>query len=364
MIKTTIFIWCLLMVVFSYGFVEKSFPLATPEFLYQLVHFQRAWTTAIFVILVSISFVFYFFLLARVKKNKVAHKQVWQLVFLVVVILLFSWPAFSHDIFNYMATAKVTFFYRENPYLVMPIEFEGEPMLRFMHAANKFALYGPTWILLTAFPHFLGAGKLVLTVFTFKALVAVFYLGLCWLVWKISEENVYSLVFFALNPLVIIETLVSGHNDVVMMFFALLAFYLIWQKRRCWSLASLLVSIGVKFATLILVPLLFFANKLKKEKLIALAAGLMFLVFLASPLREEIYSWYFIWVLCFVALIPKNKLFNWLALAFSFSLLLRYTPFLYTRNWGGITPIVKTLTTFIPPVITLSLYELKRRMEF
>jgi hypothetical protein len=85
----------------------------------------------------------------------------------------------------------------------------------------------------------------------------------------------------------------------------------------------------------------------------------MFIVFLLSPLREEIYSWYFIWVISFAALLPKNKLLFWLVIGFSFGLLLRHTPWLYFRNWGGPTPKIKTLTTFIPPNVALFFYFLK-----
>lgn len=359
MMKLFFSILCLLLTIFSYGFVDPNFPLKPPQILHNLVYKQRFLATLIFVVFIFAFFGIYFSLLDKVKKKKITDKQIWQLIFLVVVILLFSFPAFSHDIFNYMATAKTTFFYRENPYLVMPIEFVGEPMLKFMHAANKFALYGPFWILLTFFPHFLGRGNILLTVFTFKAFAALFYLGLCWLIWKISGRNKYSLVFFSFNPLVMFETLVSGHNDVVMMTFALLSFYLLFQKKfrtramRGLSFFSLFASIGIKFATVILTPLFVFSSRIKKEKLISLSAWAMFFVFLFSPLREEIYSWYFIWVISFVALVPGNRFLRQLTLAFSFSLLLRYTPFLYTRNWGGITPTIKFLTTFIPPGLVL-----------
>ena len=40
----------------------------------------------------------------------------------------------------------------------MPIEIPNEPYLAFTRAANKTALYGPVWILLTAIPHLLGQG--------------------------------------------------------------------------------------------------------------------------------------------------------------------------------------------------------------
>lgn len=362
--KAMILVWSLLMVIFSYGFVDQNFPLPAPAFLFRLVHTNRGLATAILVAMVIISFIVYFRFLDRAKRKEITPRRAWLLILSVSLVLLFSWPAFSYDIFNYLATAKVSFHYQENPYLVMPIEFEGEPMLAFMHAANKYALYGPVWILLTAFPHFLGQGNLILTVFAFKLLILLFYLGSGWFIWRLSDKNLYSLIFFAFNPLVIIETLVSAHNDVVMMLLVLLAFWLMERQKKLASLVAWLLSVGVKFATIVLLPLLILEKRFKKGSRFTWAAVTMFLVFLASPLREEIYSWYFIWIITFAALVPQNKWLRWLSWSFSAGLLLRYTPFLYWRNYGGLTPLVKNLTTFVPPFFVLVILAWQRIRSF
>jgi len=347
--------------VFSYGFVDANFLLKTSNFLYDLVHQKRLLATIIYVISVFCLFGLYACVLQQVKRKKLSVNQIWWLIFVAAGILFFSFPAFSYDIFNYMATAKVTFFYKENPYIVMPIEFVGEPMLEFMHAANKTALYGPFWILLTVIPYLVGGGNILLSVFTFKAFVIGFYLGLAWLIWRISKKNTYSLAFFALNPLVIIETLVSSHNDVVMMFFVLLGFYLLFQKRKILSFALLLASAGIKYATIVLFPIFAFSSRFKREKLVTLSCWALFFVFLLSPLREEIYSWYMIWIIALVALITQNRLLYWLTVSFSFGLLLRFAPFLATGSWGGSTPMIKTLVTFIPPALISIGFFLKNR---
>lgn len=360
------FAYCLLLIaltIFSYGFVDVNFPLNFPKNLSALFFRQRPMVTAIFVILVSSLFALYITCLHQIKNKQISGRQTWWLVGLIVAVLFFSWPGFSNDIFNYIATAKVTYFYKENPYLTMPIEFIGESMLNFMHAANKTALYAPFWILLSSIPHFLGFGNLLATVFTFKLFIALFYLTGCWLIWKISRRNLYSLVLFALNPLVIFESLVTAHNDIVMMTFTLLAFYFLFQKRKLAAGVSLLASVGIKYATLVLLPLFIIASRFKKEKLIALATWLMFLVFLLSPLREEIYPWYFIWVITLAALIPQNRFFRWLVFAFTFSLLMRYTPYLYFRTYKGLTQPLKTLITFLFPGTLVLFYLVKNEFK-
>ena len=334
--------------IFSYGFVDANFPLKTPVFLSDLVNLQRPLSTMVFIIIVTLLFGFYGWILWRTAEKRLTAKQIWFLIGITVFILFFSFPAFSYDIFNYLATAKVAFLYKENPYIIMPIEFTGDPLLKFLHAANKIALYGPVWILLTAIPHVAGLGNLILTVFTFKAFILVFYLGAACLIWKLSGKNLKSLVFFAFNPLILIETLVSSHSDIVMMTFILLAFQFTFKKQRTRGFISWILSIGIKYATIVLLPVFLLEKKLSKEQIFYVSYWLMFLAFLLSPIREEIYPWYVIWLITLAALIPQKRFIFCLTLALSVGTLLRYTPFLYTGTWEGITPLVKKIVTTVP----------------
>jgi len=361
------FICNLSFVIYSYGFVNSRSPFPVFQPLNYLVNFQRLLATAIYVFLIISLFILYGQVLRLVKQKKLNAKEIWWLIGLTAVILFFSYPAFSYDIFNYMATARVSFLYRENPYLIMPIEIPNEPMLKFMHAANKTALYGPVWILLTALPYFLGAGHLFLTIFTFKLLVICFYFLLCWLIWQLSGRRTWSLAFFALNPLVVFCTFIDGHNDVVMMALTLLAFYLLKKKHFCLAVVSLLASILIKFATLFLLPVFIWLawqqrqrRKINWPQVWRWSALSMMLIFLLSPLREELYVWYLIWPLTFTALLPASELLTAIIFAFSFGLMFRFTPFLYTRRWDGATPLIKKIVSILPPSLTFLYLKLKR----
>ena len=265
MIITLYLITLLCLTVFSWGFVDKNIPIQTLPVLYEFAHTQRSLAVIIYSILTTLLFVFYGLFLWMIYKKKLAKKEVLRLILKTCIILLFAFPGFSNDIFNYIATAKVTFLHHENPYIIMPIEIPNEPMLSFVHAANKIALYGPAWILLSFIPHILGAGNLIVSMLMFKIFVAVFYAGLLWGIWKLSKKNLWALAFFALNPLVTIETFVSAHNDVVMMFFALGSFYFMQKKKLLVSVLFLFLSILIKYATVFLLPIyayMFYQQKL------------------------------------------------------------------------------------------------------
>lgn len=330
---------------------------------------NRQLTTILYILFILIFFIFYFLILRLGKKGLFGFKDFKLYVILTVSLLLFSYPAMlSFDIFNYIATSKVIFFYHENPYIIMPIEFTKDPLLLFMHAANKTALYGPIWILLTGAPYLLGFGNFILTLFSFKLFISLFYIGTIFIIWKLSK-NFTSLLLFALNPLIIIETLISGHNDIAMVFFALSSFYLLMEKRIFWAIVFITLSIFIKYATLFLLPIFIYVSiktirktEIKWDKIFYYLAILMIIAFLLSPIREEIYPWYAIWFLPFAFLVPKNKILLYLSVSFSFSLLLRYVPFMYLGTYFGLTPLIKTLVTFVLPIAALLYFSVKERL--
>lgn len=365
----TYILFLLLLTIFTWGFAGRNFPFIAKNLLFDFIHMKPWFPGVLYSALVIIFFLFYFYFLINAHKKKIQRSHAWKLILWTVLILLPSFPAFwSHDIFNYMATARVAFFYKENPYVVMPIEIPNEPLLTFMHAANKVALYGPSWILSSVIPFMIGAGGIIRTMFAFKVFIAFFYLALCWLIWKLSR-NVYTLIFFAMNPLVVIETLISSHNDVAMMFFAVLSFLLLQQRKQFVSVVSLIVSIFIKYSTLFLLPVylyvlicIFYKKKVPWNKVWFFSAVSMYVIFFLSPIREEIYSWYLIWPLTFVSLITNLELLRYITLAFSFGLLFRVVPFFYTLNWGGSTPLIKKIVTFFPPSIAFLYYALRKKI--
>src|SRR3989344_2228497 len=228
-------IFLLLFSTFSYAFIDPN--LIYLKNIYSGFAFEnRFMATILYVFFVSVFFIFYGFFIWLGVKKRLKFKDILMLVSITLGGLIFSYPAMiSYDIFNYVTTSKVLFFYHENPYIIMPIEFVGEPFLSFTHAANKIALYAPFWIVLTGIPYVLGLGNFIITLFSFKIFIALFYIATAIFVWKISK-NIISVILFSLNPLIVIETLISGHNDIVMMFFTLLSFFLLMKKRMGWAI--------------------------------------------------------------------------------------------------------------------------------
>src|SRR3989338_9479165 len=257
------------------------------KFFQQIGYFNRSLSTSFYILIVLLLFGFYFFFLSLASKNKISKKQVWFLTIISTVILSFSYNAFSYDVFNYMFDARIVTHYGQNPYLHKALDFSSDPMLNFMRWTHRTYPYGPAWLFLTVPLSFIGFNFFLFTFFLFKFLGSLSFLGTAYFIAKILKKaspknELFGLSLFVFNPLVIIETLVSSHNDMVMIFFGVLSLYLLVNKKYITSILYLIFSIGIKFATVSLLPIFLFPLFTKNKSQIDWAKFLNFLVPLLS----------------------------------------------------------------------------------
>ncbi len=310
-------------------------------------YFQRPLSTGLFLGLIIGLFAWY--AIALKGARRISRKQFWRLLIPITVILALSYNAFSYDLFNYIFDAKIFTKYNENPYLHKALDFPKDPMLSFMHWTHRTYPYGPVWLGLTIPLSFLGMQYFLPTFFLFKAFIAASFLGSVYFIGKIlkkiePEAAVVGMVLFALNPLVLVESLVSAHNDIVMMFFAIVSWYFLVQKKIILAALFLLLSIGVKFATIFLLPAFFLAIVLQRRKeysfdtvnMLALLG--MIAAIVGASLRTNFQPWYLLFVLPFAALLPKKPIIVIPTVAMSFFALLQYVPYLYLGNWDPPVP--------------------------
>ncbi|QQG40356.1 MAG: hypothetical protein HYV37_02180 [Candidatus Levyibacteriota bacterium] len=357
-----------LFTVFSYLFIDQNL-FYLKDFFTGIAFNYREVTTFIYLTLIFLFSIFYYLFLWLINTKKLSMFEAKWLIGITVGILFFSYPAMlSYDIFNYLTTSKVAFYYHENPYVVMPIEFVNEPFLSFTRAANKIALYGPVWIFLTGIPYYLSFGNFIFLLFGFKLFITLFFVLTIILIWKMTK-NLFQVALFALNPLVLIETLMSGHNDIVMIFFALFSFYFLHRRNILFAAFFLFLSVFIKYATIFLIPVFLYClwqmytkQRVEWEKIYQFSALLMIFVFFLSPVREEIYSWYAIWFLGFISLVSIKKFIYQASIIFSFSLLLRYMPYMLFGTYLAPVPALKNILTFIPLFLFTIYYVLKKKI--
>ncbi|KKU88533.1 MAG: hypothetical protein UY18_C0012G0016 [Microgenomates group bacterium GW2011_GWF2_47_9] len=172
--------------------------------------------------------------------------------------------------------------------------------------------------------------------------------------------QVTSQLFFALNPLILYEWLGNGHNDAPMLSLLLLSLYLLTLKKKVWALFALLLSIGIKYVTIFLLPAIFLKNLNLKKTLYYLLFAFT-LVPLVYNYSFQYQPWYVTWIIPFAAVLGQGSIM-WVVGAYSLGSLLRYLPFVSTSLWGA-TPFTFALLSFAPPIITLLIILFYRRLR-
>lgn len=351
--------------VFLYSFtqIDLSLTFSRITFLRQLVgsfqhigYFDRPLSASLFsLILVGLTTLYILFL-ALVTKKKLKKQFVWTVIGIGAVLLTFSYNAFSYDLFNYIFDAKIVTHYHANPYVQKALDYPGDPMLSFMRWTHRVYPYGPVWLGLTIPLSFLGFQFFLPTFFLFKMLITASFIGAVICIGKIfqkmnPEREVFGLVFFGLNPLVLIESLVSAHLDIVMLFFSLLGFYLLLQRKFIASYLFFFFSVGIKFVTGVLLPIFLTMHFLQiKRKRIhwELLFGSSLILMITGVVIEtqqsgNFQSWYLLAPLAYAVFLSNRYYIVIPTVIISIFALFRYIPFLYLGNWNSPVPYILSL---------------------
>ncbi|RJQ25317.1 hypothetical protein C4577_05950 [Candidatus Parcubacteria bacterium] len=326
-------------------------------------YFDRPLSLNLFLAIMLIFIFLYLVTLYLASKNKIKRKNAWQIIFVVSVILFFSYNAFSYDLFNYMFDAKIVTYYQQNPYEHKALDYPGDPYLSFMHWTHRVYPYGPVWLALTVPLSFIGFNFFLITLYLFKFLALLSFLGTSYFLEKIltkinPKTSLLGLVFFAFNPLVLVESLVSAHNDIVMIFFAVSAVYLSLGKKLIPAVISFILSIGVKFVSVFLTPLilvfLFMSYKkrmniesdlLRFQILSLIALVLMTFAVVFASFRTNFQPWYLFYLLPIAAMLVNRYFVLVPAIIVSVFSLFQYAPYIYLGNWDDPVPQILSLIT-------------------
>ena len=173
---------------------------------------------------------------------------------LFLLLLLCAPVMLSTDIYAYAIYGRVFAIYGANPYAETAPITDADPFLPLFGIEYMSSWYGPLWTLVSAGLAWLGGNHVGLTALLFRGLAVVSALGAAGLLWSnlrrtAPERAAQGLVLFLWNPLLVIETGISGHNDAFMLALVLLG---VWLHLRGWQVAAVVaiaLSVMVKFLT-------------------------------------------------------------------------------------------------------------------
>jgi len=314
--------------------------------LTQLGYFNRGTNAILWTVLIALITVIYVAVILQSLKGNITQNDIKKYLCVSVLCGLLSYSVFSHDIFNYIFDARIFTKYNLNPYEYKALDFPQDEWTRFMHWTHRTYPYGPIWLVLSVIPSYLGLQKILITLIAFKLLFAISYVVSVVYVGKILAlytKNPRLIgtgqLLLALHPLILIDGLVSPHLDITMAALLLAGLYYYLVANRTPALLLLIASIGIKYITLLFIPILMVKNKLKTEIFfLALSASAVLVVIAQSTSRQVVQPWYFTTLITFLPLLlpfykPKYIIITLLCAALPLWVYLYYAA---TGEWKGV----------------------------
>ena len=149
------------------------------------------------------------------------------------VIFFLSPPLSLTDVFNYMNYGRMEMLHGLNPYTTIPAL--GPPSDPTFLLSNWHQLLSPYGPLFTIFSFAIVPLGVAVGFWVLKASLMIASLATLWLVWRCAElvgrDPLRAVVFVGLNPLVLVWGVGGDHNDFFMVFFVMLACYLLLRAR-------------------------------------------------------------------------------------------------------------------------------------
>jgi hypothetical protein len=173
----------------------------------------------------------------------VSHRYIVYSTLLIGLACILIPMLTSQDILSYIMYARMEAIYHLNPMTTMPQALPHDVLYRYIYWKKQPSIYGPTWIIITGTLQWilslLGLGSPVVMVIVLRVSALGAHIGSSLLIWSISghlqtgigykqlQIRKRAMLAFAWNPLLLMEASINAHNDTVVLFFILLACWLL-----------------------------------------------------------------------------------------------------------------------------------------
>lgn len=232
--------------------------------LYRLIDVNPAQTVIKYMVLYTAAFVM-MVVSFRLLKDQDFSRFFFLTVLLFSLVfgltLVISPPGQSDDIYRYLWDGKLQYF-GISPYTYAPgdpalKQYHSEQLPKLVNFPHIKTIYPPVAQLFFRLSYTLGGESVTSMKFLFL-LTALGSICFFYLILKQKGAETRWLLFFAWNPLVIMETAVNGHLDILMVFFLLMSLWCFYKNKFIFSGISLAGAVLSKLIPVILLPVFFF----------------------------------------------------------------------------------------------------------
>ena len=218
----------------------------------------------LFFVFISTALITLFFIGYKIiQSNKISQGEIikWGIAFSVLMTI--SIPSHSSDLYGYIARGAQQSIYHQNPYFetvdkIKDYQFN-QIFCNFMWPHQP-ASYGPVFIFITKAIVLLSSNNFFISFVNFKLLNLTLYLFLILFVLKLNQTK--DLYLTAWNPLILIQGLWNCHNDLISGVLIFFGIYMLLKSKsnnkHFWSVFSLVLAVGIKYVSILIIPLILF----------------------------------------------------------------------------------------------------------
>jgi hypothetical protein len=225
----------------------------------------------------AVAFSAYFYL---IKGSEFSTKHLVIIAIAIRVVMIFAFPNLSDDIYRFIWDGKLLHL-GENPFLYLPSEYVKtsiDPVFQelypLLNSPDYYSIYPPFAQLIFYLSTFSWmAPELLIKIFLLLAEVGTIYFGYKLLL--AMNIEVRNILWYALNPLIIIEIMVNIHFEGFMVFFFLLFLYFLKVNDLNKAAVAIAFAIGAKLIPLLFLPYFLFQWPLKRAIIFYLKVGLV-----------------------------------------------------------------------------------------
>jgi hypothetical protein len=194
----------------------------------------------------------FLFLLREAWRGRVSARTVLILAVVAHIAVLTLPLLVSRDVYSYAAYGRIAALHHANPYVQTPADFPADPVARFVGPkwASTPAVYGPFFTTIAAgfarafrsLPALIAAFRVLALLASLGTLAAIALLAR-----RLAPERAaFAIAIFGLNPVVLFQSVASGHNDLLVALSVAGALALVVTGREGLAVAALALGTLVK----------------------------------------------------------------------------------------------------------------------
>ncbi|GAA4467951.1 DUF2029 domain-containing protein [Nibrella saemangeumensis] len=220
--------------------------------------------------------------------------------------LLFALPRLSDDFYRFIWDGRLLV-HGFNPYLYLPSGIINSPLADragvdgnlfiYLNSPDYYTVYPPLNQALFGLAAMLSPDNVLGNVVTLRVSILLAELGVLWLLVRLLKHfnrNPNLALLYGLNPLVILELTGNVHFEAIVIFFVLMAVWLLVKNRWVLSAGALALAVCTKLLPLLFLPLaiqyLGWRRGIAYAALTLVLTGILFLPFASVALVQNVFS--------------------------------------------------------------------------